>query len=80
MLDQFHQALQRPPFVSQGTADPLLVVLAADAATTAIAHEALRKNDAALLGAAAREQSRLLQRTDLPMRAESLRRDSPVDS
>jgi hypothetical protein len=73
LLGRFHEAVEAPPFVSQGSTDVLLTVLAADAATRALTSQALRSKDPALLEAAAREQSRLLRRSDLPLRSGALR-------
>lgn len=73
LLASLHDALLRPPFVAAGTADPLLVVLATDAATRSLFEAGLRTRSPGLLELAVDQQARLLARTDLPMRADTLR-------
>jgi hypothetical protein len=73
LLGEFQRALSGPPFVGGEGADALLVVLATDAATRALFEQALRGRDSRMLELAARQQGQLLARSDLPLRAESLR-------
>lgn len=67
-------ALKQEPFVgSDGRADALLAVLAADALTRALWERGERQRDRALLDQAVAAQTELLNREDLGVRAESLR-------
>lgn len=73
LLGQFRPAMSREPFTAGGRPDPLLIVLAADAVTRSWAEQGLRRHDRAKLDLAVAEQQALLRRTDLGVRAESLR-------
>lgn len=74
VLEKFRQAQKAEPFTGpDGKADALLAVIAADSCARTWANRAVAMKDASLLHRAIAEQQALLRRTDLPLRADSLR-------
>lgn len=78
VMPRFAEARRAPPFVPEpGRADPLLIVLAADASARALMDAGLSRADPSaartLIDQAADEQASLLARTDLGLSPESLR-------
>jgi hypothetical protein len=73
LLDRYFEALDGPPFVEAQAADPLLVVLATDAATRALHEQALRSKDPHLREQAVEAQLQLLRRPDVAIAPRALR-------
>ncbi len=72
-LEGARLALVQAPFSAGGRPDPLLTILASDAITSALWEQGAKGQSADLLARAASAQTELLTRSDLGLRAETIR-------